>query len=174
MSINILECWFSKIFTCVKWGDKRSSFVALLCGIRQGGVASPTLFAVYINDVLIKLQKSGLGCHIRNLCLNALMYADDLLLISISIVDMQQMIDICKYEFDWLDMKCNVKISGCIRLGNRFNVSPVELSIDNSFISWLSELDYLGLVIKSGRVFRCNMHSIKVKFDRSLNGILIN
>ena len=78
--INILDCWFSKTFACVKWGNSMSSFVQLCCGTRQGGVLSPILFAVFINGVLVQLKNSSLGCHIKNYSLNALMDADDLLL----------------------------------------------------------------------------------------------
>lgn len=170
--INLLDCWFSKTYACVKWGDSISSFVKLECGTRQGGIMSPTLFAVFINDVIVHLQKSSLGCHIRNLCLNAFMYADDLLLMSISVCDMQNMISICKTEFDWLDMAVNIKKSSCIRVGSRFNVVVKDLLLDDRPIICCKELCYLGIVIKSASLFKCNLHNAKVKFFRSLNGIL--
>ena len=94
--INILDCWFSKIFACVRWGECISDFVSLICGTRQGGVASPVLFSVCVNDIIIKLQRSGLGCHIHFISFNAFMYADDLLLLSLSIEELQNMINICK------------------------------------------------------------------------------
>jgi len=43
---NLLDCWFAKTVTCVKWGDVLSDFVNLIAGVRQGGVLSPLLFAV--------------------------------------------------------------------------------------------------------------------------------
>ena len=100
--INILDCWYAKNFACVKWEACYSPFVKLLTGTRQGGITSPYLYAVYIDDVITKLRKSSLGCHIYNVCFNAFMYADDLLLASISIMNLQRMIDICKEELDWL------------------------------------------------------------------------
>ena len=35
-------------------------------GVRQAGVLSPYLFAVYVDDVLQRLKKCGLGCHINH------------------------------------------------------------------------------------------------------------
>ena len=64
--INILDCWYAKNFACVRWGNSMSPFVMLATGTRQGGITSPYLFASFINDVIVQLQKSGLGCHIRN------------------------------------------------------------------------------------------------------------
>ena len=43
-----------------------SDVVKLQCGVRQGGVLSPVLFAVYVNDVIMALSKSGHGCYFNN------------------------------------------------------------------------------------------------------------
>ena len=105
------------MFACVRWGECISDFVSLSCGTRQGGVASPILFSVSLNDIINKLQQSGLGCHIHFISFNAFMYADDLLLLALSIEDLQNMINICKSELDWLDLKINSNKSSCIRIG---------------------------------------------------------
>jgi hypothetical protein len=170
--INILECWYDKNLACVKWGSCFSPFVKLLMGTRQGSVISPYLFAIFINDVIVKIQKSSLGCHIRNLCLNAFMFADDLLLIAISLTDLQRMIDIVKSELDWLDMTVNVKKSMCMRIGKRFDVATNDILLENKPIPWAKEMRYLGMYIVAANTFKCNLHYAKVKFFRSLNGIL--
>ena len=72
--INILDAWYSKSSTCVRWDNHLSHFVNLNAGVRQGSILSPFLFAVYANDILVKLQKSSLGCHIKHFCFNAFMY----------------------------------------------------------------------------------------------------
>ena len=142
------------------------------CGTRQGGVCSPALFTVFIDDLLLRLQNSGFGCHVRYICFNAFMYADDLLLLSISISELQDMIDICKSELDILDMKINIKKSMCMRIGNRFNMLASGILIDANPIPWTNEIRYLGLFITIARTFTCNMHHAKLKFFRSINGIL--
>ena len=94
MLINILECWFAKVSACVRWGECTLEFVMLSCGTRQGGVASPVLFTVCVVDIISKLRQSKLGCHIHFICFNSLLYADDLLLLSLCVEDMQKMINI--------------------------------------------------------------------------------
>ena len=46
--------------TCVKWDSFVSDFFDLRCGVRQGGVLSPYLFAVYIDNVFEYVNDSGL------------------------------------------------------------------------------------------------------------------
>jgi len=73
------------------------------------------LFALFLNDVIVKLEVSGLGCFIHNVCLNAFMYAEDLLLLSISMPDLQKMLNICIEDLASLDMKIMSKSqTGCV------------------------------------------------------------
>jgi len=37
----------------------------------QGSVLAPILFAFYVDDVLAKLKKSKLGCHVKFVCLTS-------------------------------------------------------------------------------------------------------
>jgi len=66
--IHVLISWYSKMEVCVKWGDAFSHSIRLTAGVRQGSVLVPSLFALYVDDLLLKLNKSGLGCHIKNFC----------------------------------------------------------------------------------------------------------
>ena len=36
---------------CIKWGQSTSSFFTVSNGVRQGGILSPRLFAVYVDDL---------------------------------------------------------------------------------------------------------------------------
>ena len=51
--------------------------------VRQGRVLSPYLFACFIYSVVDNVQASGLGCHVNMACLSILLYADDILLVSV-------------------------------------------------------------------------------------------
>ena len=38
--------------------------------IHQGGILSPTLFSIYMDDLSFILSESGIGCQIVDLCIN--------------------------------------------------------------------------------------------------------
>jgi len=67
-------------------------------GVRRGSVLSPVLFGVYVNSLIDALISSGLGCHVAGVHDGCLMYADDLLLMSGFLHNLQLMIDICCSE----------------------------------------------------------------------------
>ena len=81
----LLENWFNIGVTCVKWGSVYSAFFELSCGIRQGGVLSPYLFAVFIDSVVERVRASGIGCYVKFVCFSVILYADDIMLIAPSV-----------------------------------------------------------------------------------------
>ena len=91
MPSNIIELllkWYSLSYSCVRWGTVLSEPLRLLAGVRQGGVLSPALFSVYVNDLLVKLNK--FGCTMFGLSVGALMYADDVVLLAPSVTELQK------------------------------------------------------------------------------------
>ena len=76
--VGILYYWYSKQNMKVKWGNCLSSLFSVSNGVRQGGVLSPYLFALYIDDLSVKLNCVKAGCFLGNSRLNHIIYADDL------------------------------------------------------------------------------------------------
>ena len=81
--------------------------------------------------MLIKLENSKFGCYFKTVCFNSMMYADDLVLLSISLTHMKMMVDLCVKEFLDLGMEINIKKSGCVRIGARHDAETDTLVINN-------------------------------------------
>ena len=87
----------------VRWGSETSSMFNVVNGVKQGGVLSPVLFAVYMDNLLLKLENSGFGCRMGNQYVGGLAYADDLTLLCPTADGMQKLLNICDdyaKEFD--------------------------------------------------------------------------
>ena len=83
--INVLCCWYSKLFVTVRWNTSLSMQFAVCSSVRQGSTLSPALFNLFINAFIVKLKSSGIGCHICDQYFGCLLYADDLILLSPSV-----------------------------------------------------------------------------------------
>jgi len=87
----------------VLWADLASDFFSALNGVKQGGVISPILFCIYIDDLLTRLSSSGVGCFVGLDFAGALSYADDIVLLAPTPTAMRQLLAICDSyasEFD--------------------------------------------------------------------------
>ena len=54
----------------IRWGNTVSSSFHVTNGVKEGGIISPVLFNVYLNDLSISLSNSGIGGHIGEKTIN--------------------------------------------------------------------------------------------------------
>ena len=87
--VKLLSYWYAKQTMRVRWGDCISSPFRVSNGVRQGGILSPYLFNVYMDDLSRLLNCCNTGCMSGDTIINHLMYADDLVLISPSATGMK-------------------------------------------------------------------------------------
>ena len=52
--------WYEAQQVCVRWNNSLSDSFCVSNGVRQGGVLSPIVFAVYIDGLLEMLESSGI------------------------------------------------------------------------------------------------------------------
>ena len=169
--INILLSWYTKCFVKVRWNNNLSESFQTLAGVRQGGVLSPLLFAIYIDDILQELKVHKKGCMIGRIYLGCFLYADDILLLSQSVSCMQSMLNICDKVAGILDLKFIVKKCAVLRIGKRYDVKCSILTLADQNIPFVEEVKYLGIYIKSGSVFNRSLCEAKVKFYRCFNAL---
>jgi len=82
--VQLLRYYYSNLQCRVQWNNVLGDIFPVLCGVRQGGVLSPVLFALYIDGVILELKLSGHGVHIGSLFIGCVLYADDIVLLSAS------------------------------------------------------------------------------------------
>jgi len=64
--------------------------------VRKGGVLSPYLFAVYLDDLFLELNNIKAGCYMVEILLNDLMFADDICVFWPSVRGLQSILDVCQ------------------------------------------------------------------------------
>ena len=170
--INVIENWSNKTTTAIKWGNAFSERTPLLSGIRQGGILSPLLFSLFVDTVLKKLEKSTLGCYINFACYNSFMYADDIILLTTSVTDLQQLFNLCNTLFCELDLPINIAKCQCMRIGPRHNIHCASVSIGEVKLAWVNDIRFLGVTICKAKKFTCSWSEAKRKFYYSSNVIL--
>jgi hypothetical protein len=83
----LVNCYIVQLF-CVRWGTAVSSSFNVSNGVWQGGILSPKLFTVYMDELIERLNATGVGCYIGGKCVNNLWYADDTAFLRTSVKSM--------------------------------------------------------------------------------------
>jgi len=57
------------------WNGVEGDVFPIHCGVRQGGILSPMLFSIYMDDLLKELRESGYGAYFSNLFVGSILYS---------------------------------------------------------------------------------------------------
>ena len=87
--------------------------------VPQGGILSPSLFAMYMDDLSSLLNTSGIGCHISDVCINHVFYVVYLFLMAPFAIALQELIDICCLYSIEIDFNFNATKFYCRNLPPR-------------------------------------------------------
>jgi len=170
MFIRILHNWFSNLSCSVVWKSMMGDAFRVTCGVRQGGILSPILFSVYIDDIIEKMRKSGYGIYIGTQFVGSILYADDIALVSCSCHGLQKLIDICQHYGGVWDIKFNATKSQAITFGGNHPKCTLKLGTDS--IQWVNRAKYLGCYFNAGHALSVDTSAAISKFYGSLNNIL--
>ena len=147
--VRLLAYWYSTQYMKVRWGNISSSPFTVSNGVRQGGVLSPYLFFLYMDDLSRKLNSVQSGCFVGSSLLNHLMFADDLCAFSPSVKGLQKLVNLCKeYALNNCTIFSNDKTLGMIYQNKKFkvNVEP-NIILDGRCIKFVNSVKYLGVLI---------------------------
>ena len=153
--IRVLVHIYEEQSAWVKLVDRRSSSFGITNGTRQGSVLSPALFAVYLDGLLERLRRIGVGCHVGGWWYGAACFADDLVLLAPARTAAVMMLECCEQyalehnlEFSTDPNPAKSK-SKCIYFsGNLKKLSlPDNLQLLGQELPWVERADHLGHVL---------------------------
>ena len=174
--VKVLCFWYQNQSMYIKWGSTFSGKFHVTNGVRQGGVLSPLLFNVYVNELSDCLNKSGIGGSMNGTVINHMLYADDICIISLSSAGLQQLLNICSGYSELHDLTFNAKKSMCMYFSTSMNKHcgcPV-IYLGNSICVFVKEVKYLGVMIHSSMKTTIDVARQTRKFYLQANLLLRN
>ena len=164
----------------VKWSDQYSEMFTVSNGVRQGAVSSAILFAVYIDELLNVLRQAKIGCHIDGIFYGALVFADDILLLSASCSGLQAMVNLCQSFVAQKNLKFGThpnpdkSKTKCIVFSKKrkdhLDLHPVHL--DGVPLPWVSKVKHLGNLLQCDNSMSEDIQIKRGKFIGKVNSLL--
>lgn len=123
-------------------------FLTLL-GVRQGDNLSPTLFAIFINDLLVKIKHLNLGVKFNDSMVSCLAFADDIVLLADSEENLQIMLNTLDDWCSKFQLLINVDKSNVVHFRRiRKARSNYQFKLGKSeVLSYVSCYKYLGIIM---------------------------
>ena len=158
------------------WNGSLSEAFTVENGVKQGGILSPILFCVYMDELLNRINNSGLGCHIGHKSYSGLGYADDVTVLTPSVKALQMILHICEDFALEYNVLFNCKKTICMRVGSGGKPPDRSVTLNGSNLIWNRKVKHLGNVVtcdlsdadditfKKG-VFISQVNKMNVKFS---------
>ena len=144
----------SKILMQIKWSKHFSEPFhvsepfPMSNGVRQGGVLSPYLFAVYLDDLSNELNNIKAGCYIGEVLLNDLMFADNVCVFCPSVHWLQRILDVWQAYAESHGIIFNLNKTVCMTFkakSAKSAATPV-LKFGGQYVKSVDQYKYLGIL----------------------------
>ena len=143
-------------------------------GVKQGDCLSPTLFAIYINDLAEEIKASGIGLELdSDTFLNILLYADDIVLLAKNEEDLQFLLLIVEnWCLKWR-LEVNLTKTNILHLrAQRKSQSKFMFLFDRHPVPYCTFYKYLGCTINEHLDFNFTVGSLADSAGRALGSII--
>ncbi|BES90660.1 Reverse transcriptase (RNA-dependent DNA polymerase) [Nesidiocoris tenuis] len=173
-SVNLLRNLYVHAAFTVSVGSERTREFDLSSGVLQGDVTSPLLFSLFISDFEDFLKARNLpGVTIDSRHeINALFYADDLVLFSDSSITMNKLLSALKDYCDENALQVNsakTKVLVCQRGGPRPKYS---FFYDGAAVEVVNRFNYLGVSFATSGKFNQNADEAVRRGEQACHAIL--
>ena len=164
----------------VKSGDATAQFFKVSNGVCQGGVSSGIFFVIYIDKLLTLLRKSGFGCLIHGVFYGAVIYADEIFLLSASRIGWQEMVNISQKFVKTLSLKFGTDSNPeksktkCIAFTKKRRAiqSLKPIILDEQALPWVEQVKHLGHTLQVDNSMRKDINLKRGAFTGKVNSIL--
>ena len=118
-------------------------------------------YFAYIDGLLNELENSGVGCYMGGVFAGAFAYADDITILSPSVLALKYMADICNNYATRYDVKFNAKKSSLIIFKCDSSVPPdPQIVINSEKVRIVGQIVHLGHRLKEKERERlCGVHT---------------
>ncbi len=170
---NSIKYMYSMTESCVQLGGDFTPFFSTVSGVRQGDSMSPTLFAVFINDLVKEINALHMGVQCGELELSILLYADDVVLLANNEDDMNKLLEcVHKYCIKWrlLINKDKTKVVHFRKKSTPRSNKIIRIS--STELDYVENYKYLGIFVNEFMSYEKTVETLSAAAGRGLGKVI--
>ena len=143
--IMLLKSYLRTQSARIVWDGHCGRYQAVDQGVRQGGILSPFLFNLYLDDLICKINSLDIGCKLGISRINIIVYADDIVLLADSKHNLEILYDTFNDLVRNLKLKVNYqKCKVMIFNSGRYHSDIESIVLIDQQFNVVSNFKYLG------------------------------
>ena len=164
---------YANTSACVRLNNKTTSWFNCNSGVKQGDNCSPTLFSIFIDDLVREINELGLGINVGDAKISLLLYADDIVMVAYNGQDMQTILN---KLHDWCKrwrVLINTEKSKVMhfRRGRRKR-TEFQFKVGDNILEITEKYKYLGVIFTEKNDFTLNAENLARGGGRALGSII--
>ena len=164
---------YSKTWSCIRLNSTYSDYFNTKSGVRQGDNLSPTLFNIFLNDLIKEVKKLEIGININDLTVSILLYADDIALITANENDLQSLITCVSNWCKKWKLKVNIGKTKIVHFRpKKFKQTEFQFKYGDEHIEIVSKYKYLGIIFDEHLTFNNCIETLSEAGGRALGSII--
>ncbi len=171
--LNMIKCIYSNCESCINVNGYLTDNFPTEFGVRQGDTLSPTLFGLFINDLVQDMDLYGKGVNLcQNLKVSCLLYADDLAILAESEEDLQGMLNVLQTWCQKWRMRVNVRKTKVVHFRTvSQDRTPYKFSFNDDLVECVDKYKYLGIILDEHLDFNTTASVLAGSANRALGSI---
>ena len=170
--LGCIKSMYNVVRSRVKHGDKFTNYISCKAGVKQGDVCSPVLFSIFINELALEVIRNGRhGAMFKPDAfeLFILLLADDIVLLSETVVGLQTQLNSLSNAAASLQLKVNLNKSNIIVFRKGGYLGAREKWVYNSLsMPVVNIYKYLGIFFSTRLSFSAACKDLASKAKNAL------
>lgn len=174
--LKILKSMYENVLCCVRAGQDYTEFFGSPIGLKQGCLLSPKIFALFVNEVAEELKRDGRhGITLSNLIeeIFALLFADDLALVSHTVVGLQNQLNVLARASGRLGLSVNLsKTKVMVFRKGGYLAAREKWYLNGDLLEVVNSYTYLGFTLTTKLSICTAMEQIAARAKKKVMDIL--
>ena len=169
--LSALKSLYSNVSCSVDINQSLSEWFHVDSGVKQGCILSPTLFAMFIDDLMEEIKGAQVGVQCGGDMVSGLLYADDAVVIAPDEWGLQKLIDVIDTWCKRWGMSLNINKTKVVHFRKKVRGgarSMTKFTLGREEIAYADQYKYLGLVLSEHLNWDLAFQEIGKKANRAL------
>ena len=171
--VKILQYMLENTYVNVSINGYSGEIFRVKNGVRQGGCISSLLYSFYLNQVLLDVKNTGIGCKLLNEKVNIIAFADDIILLSPTFIGLKILLEKTYELIENICLEMNMKKSKYIIFKHKKSVKTSnELMVHDVTLEKVTKITYLGVILSEDLDLSFDIDRVSRSFLGQFNSLI--